>query len=110
MTGKRIPKEMEKLFNLVSLALRNVIRYDKAQHSYCLRDTREMKMLIGTEGAEDEKEWLVYLEESRESRLRLASRFYRLPRGLPIIEEKGVSLQDDWLGELEETQRIMNNK
>lgn len=46
----------------------------------------------------------IYLEESRESRFRLASRFYRLPRGLPIIKEKGICLQDDWLSELQKNE------
>lgn len=58
---------------------------------------------------ENEEECAAYLEESRESRFRLTSRFYRLPRGLPIIKEEGVRLQDDWLGELQK-RRIMNNK
>ena len=74
----------------------------KLNPSYCLT-MQKIKMLIGEE---KKKECMacIYLEESRESRFRLASRFYRLPRGLPIIKEKGICLQDDWLSELQKNE------
>lgn len=73
----------------------------KLNPSYCLT-MQKIKMLIG--GERKKNAWRGYLEESRESRFRLASRFYRLPRGLPIIKEKGICLQDDWLSELQKSE------